>query len=165
MQLVHQTQIEPNSCVAACAAMVLRANGREIDQILLHSRLPGGRKGRHLRAVAPTVNGEFIQADPDDPALAAALRVYLSTGAWIIAQVFALEVARWVERRGTPNGPFGAMPSQAGLLHAVIIVGASAGEFEVRDPWFHGADQPFRISEVELLCALQSELVVVKRVS
>jgi hypothetical protein len=158
----HVVQAESHYCVPACACIVARALGKDIDQKELASRWPGSSRGFALKDAAPEISGEYRTFDPTHPQLVAALLEYLSDGALIVAQVFSSAIDRLV--RGfipCPSSPHGRLCAhEFGPLHAIVLIDYDEAGLMYLDPYFEPAGQPFTMTRAEFVHAFQGDVVI-----
>jgi hypothetical protein len=162
----HIEQSEPNGCVAACIAMVRRAQGRPFtDDDQARIMALGNETGVHLGVAGVEVDGcrgvmttdEFLAQAP----------LWLADGRWLIVMVSG---PPYVHRRGTTPG---GRPSRHGDLcapqdreppyppfHAVVLTERDDDGYVYLDPYYPADGQPLRMTDDDLVATFSRQFVV-----
>lgn len=149
----HCEQSHSNTCLAACAAMVLtRRDALPVDTLLtretaLCSELRIGRGGALVEVAAHALGSQMIITDPDLPASVKLLKSNLISGDWwLVALMHPGALAdHYAHAKPRPLSRHGELPGPPAPSHAIVLVAAVAGGIVYLDPWFSAKDQPRHI--------------------
>lgn len=161
LRSLHEVQLEPHFCVPACVCMVLKAWQRPADQRAIAGSMCGSPRGFSLADGAHVLGLVAEDWDIDDTSSIDWLRAHLARERWLIMKTFTSVMAGVATARGGVVGRHGLLPATPGLLHAIIVVGASGMGFQYLDPWFEADAQPLHMSAPDLVRAWQAGVVVV----
>ncbi len=143
-------QSRPDSCVAACCAMLLHHHRAQAETIeATHDRLhacfsPPVRPG--LDAAPALVGATFESYDASDDHSFALLEALVAcTWCAVVVQGGPWTHSLRYRKLNRPHGPLSTDPTRALPHHAVILTSWTPTSLFVHDPWFHMLDQPVRV--------------------
>lgn len=145
-------QTVSNTCVAACAGMILRARGEAHDEARLMLSATDG--GLPFPIAAAAVGGRFYRWLSHADLAANVVRLGVDGLCYVVKVGGPLYVARCGTSPGGVPSRFGALATPGNLArptHALLLVGADAETVSYFDPWYGVRGQPLRISRENLL--------------
>lgn len=157
----HAPQFAPDTCVAACAAMLLRARGTNItERQLIQSWGPTHRGGYSLQQAASVLSGQHCFFN--DPALhLPMIDAALLQGQGVFASVTGGPLTLCASQHTQPLYPAHGRPlvpgSGSGLLnvglphHAVLLIHLDLPDtYWIMDPWYTSSGQPYATNSDQL---------------
>lgn len=157
-------QSRPNSCVAACCAMLAHRRGglgvepaaREAELLEVMAGWPIPPHWPSLQEVAPCVSARYASWDPDEDVAFEVLEATVAL-AWTAVEVmggpWTVQLAPRLAGATPRFGPLvqpryrgEKLEARAWPRHAVVLIEWGANYVAALDPWFGAESQPLQIS-------------------
>lgn len=166
MAFTHQSR--PNTCIAACVAMVLSHHGQPTTEAALVARWGDpGRWGYSTNDLGRALRSLGGYVDLTERAGWALITAHLNAGRWLVATMFPGHMTVFAREYApalvSPHGPMVTqVEGRAALLsggthqrplHAVVLTERTPTGVKLLDPYHLGTHQPLDMTDEQLIQA------------